>query len=396
MPSRSGTAAAASGCARPENTVSCRLAVPADTQRAGCPPLGCWSCFVGRDGQSTHWKPGETPGLLRAKHALMKNLLILTTVWLLGWVPVAQGRVTIEPVDGKLRVEVDGELFTEYCYQQYAKPILYPIIGPYGVAMTRNYPMRDDVAGEAHDHPHHKSLWFTHGDVNGVDFWAEHPDSGKTVHLAILHQADGEQVATLATKNKWVGPDGKVVCTDTRELWFRVLPKGRAIDVRVTIHASHGEVVFGDTKEGTFGLRTHPKLRLKDNPPEVTSVNGHIVNNEGDTGSDAWGKRAAWVDYFGEIEGHSLGIAILDHPSNPRHPTWWHARSYGLFAANPFGVHDFEGKPEGTGDMKIASGEKAVFLYRVLFHEGDAEAADIAGKYKEFASEVPAPIPSLK
>lgn len=320
----------------------------------------------------------------------MKNLLISIAVCLLG-ASVALAHVTIEPHDGKLRVEVDGQLFTEYCYQQYAKPVLYPVVGPHGVGMTRNYPMRNDVPGESHDHPHHKSLWYTHGNVNGVDFWSELPGSGKIVHQRILQQADGDQCATLATEDKWVGPDGKIVCTDTREYWFHALSQGeRAIDLRVTIHASHGDVVFGDTKEGSFGIRTHPNLRLENHPPEVTTANGHAVNSEGITGRDVWGKRAKWVDYYGEIDGHRLGIAMFDHPANPRYPTWWHARQYGLVAANPFGIHYFEDQPEGAGDMRIAAGKQVAFLYRVLLHTGDTKTADIAGRQQQFAASAPA------
>jgi hypothetical protein len=114
---------------------------------------------------------------------------------------------------------------------------------------------------------------------------------------------------------------------------------------------------------------------------------GHAVNSEGHRDGDLWGKRAKWVDYWGDVEGKTVGIAIFDHPSNPRHPTWWHARSYGLVTANPFGIHDFEDKPAGTGDMVIKQGESVTFRHRFLFHEGDAESAEIEKAYAAFAEE---------
>jgi len=169
-------------------------------------------------------------------------------------------------------------------------------------------------------------------------------------------------------------------------LTFGTTEAGRYIDIGVTIHASHGDVTFGDTKEGTMGIRMHPLLRLQtDEKRGNHTAKGNAVNSEGIEGKAIWGKRAQWVDYWAPIDGQTVGIAIFDHPSNPRHPTWWHARYYGLVAANPFGIHDFENKPEGTGDMKIASGESVSFRYRFLFHKGDAKQANVVGEYKSFA-----------
>ena len=163
----------------------------------------------------------------------------------------------------------------------------------------------------------------------------------------------------------------------------------RSLDVRVTIHATEGDVTFKDTKEGTFGVRTHPNLRLDREGEEFASMTGIAVNSEGDQNHDLWGKRARWVDYSGSIDGQSLGVAMFDHPANPRHPTWWHARNYGLVAANPFGIHDFENLPNkpSRGDFTIKKGETAAFLYRVLLHRGDAKQADVARHYQQFAEQ---------
>ena len=300
----------------------------------------------------------------------------------------AGGEVTISEDDGRAIVSIDGEPFTEYVFRRHAKPILYPIIGPYGIEMTRNYPMREDVDNEAHDHPHQKSVWFTHDDVNGAQFWMEYPrrDSdpkpGRIVQTEMLIEGD-----QILAKNDWVAPDGKIVCSDARVLTFGATPAGRYIDFQITIRASSGDVTFGDTKEGTMGIRTHPLLRLQSDEKRGNhTAKGSAVNSEGVEGKEIWGKRAKWVDYWAPIDGKTVGIAVFDHPSNPRHPTWWHARYYGLVAANPFGIHDFEGKPEGAGDMRIPSGDNVTFRYHFLFHRGDVNEADVAGEYEMFAN----------
>jgi hypothetical protein len=293
---------------------------------------------------------------------------------------------TVKQLDGKIRVELGGELFAEYLTQDLAKPIVYPIIGPHGIGMTRNYPMKK-VAGEAEDHIHQKSLWFTHGAVNGVDFWAEGPNCGRIVQDKLLGATIEGHRAVISAADKWQRPNGDVVCTDTRKLAFFAIPGGRVIDFEITITASNGEVVFGDTKEGTMGIRTNPGIQLTNDPRAgVTTANGHALNSEGGRDKDIWGKRAKWVDYWGTIDGKVVGCAIFDHPANPRHPTWWHARDYGLIAANPFGIHDFEKKPAGAGDLKIPAGESRTWRYRFIFHEGDADQAKVAALYTDYAA----------
>lgn len=319
-------------------------------------------------------------------HRVAAGLLVsaLAGAWPGAAVLAGEGFEITRP-DGRLRVTLDGELVTEYVYQGERKPILYPVIGPGGIPMTRNYPMKE-VEGEAKDHPHHRSLWYTHGRVNGVDFWDERSGTGKTVHEAFDKVEAGKDQATIVARNRWVAPDGKVVLTDTRTIRIHAAPDARILDYDITLHASEGPVVFGDTKEGTMGIRTHPALRLRnDERRGVKSANGKAVNSEGVGGREVWGKRAKWVDYWGDIDGKTLGVAIFDHPSNPRHPTWWHAREYGLIAANPFGIHDFEKKPAGTGDMTIPGGESRTFRYRFILHEGDVKQAKIAGRYADYA-----------
>lgn len=290
--------------------------------------------------------------------------------------------VEIIPYGATLRVTIDGRPFTDYHYQNVSRPFFYPVIGPTGAGLTRNWPMGDGP-GEAHDHRHHKSLWYAHGDINGVDFWSEGERAGHTVHEDFLEIRSEGDVGVIKTRNRLVSREGETVATDVRTV--RIYGRdgdARMLDFTVTIQASEGPVVMGDTKEGTMAIRLTPTMRL-----EGEVGQGHIRNSEGLRDNNTWGKRAAWCDYYGPVEGETVGVAIFDHPSNPRHPTWWHVRNYGLFAANPFGIHNFESKPEGTGDFKIPAGDEATFHYRFYFHRGDTEAARVAREYERYAND---------
>jgi len=253
--------------------------------------------------------------------------------------------VQITQLTNRLRVEIDGKLFTEYFFKDVPRPYLYPIIGPGESRMTRDFPMQK-IESEEHDHPHHRSLWFAHGNINGQDFWSESAESGKTIHEKFLEIKSGKKSGVIRSQNKWVAKDGAVVATDDRTIRFSGNAKQQIIDYEITLHASNGELKMGDTKEGTMAIRVAETMRLshgKDKPGA-----GHIVNSEGVRDGETWGKRAKWCDYFGPVNGKIVGVAMFDHPKNPRYPTWWHVRDYGLFAANPFGVHDFEKKPKGA------------------------------------------------
>ena len=302
------------------------------------------------------------------------------------------GGVQISDQDGKLAIKIGGQLFSEYYYKQYdhkdvPRPFFYPINGPGGARMTRDWPMKD-VASEEHDHPHHRSLWYAHGEINGQDFWAESPKSGKTVHVAFTEIKSGADVGVIKTQNKLVAADGTTVCTDDRIMRIYNRANDRMMDFEITIHASQGNLTFGDTKEGTMALRLAETMRLKKNKVG-TGGQGHIVNSEGVADDKTWGKRAAWVDYYGPVHGKTVGVAIFDHPKNLRHPTWWMARDYGLFGANPFGWHDYEKEFKDEphkGDHAIPAGGSLTLRYRLYFHTGDEKTAKLAARYAEYAA----------
>lgn len=297
-------------------------------------------------------------------------------------------RVTLEQRPDRVVVRIGGEPFTEYVFDGHPKPILFPIVGPGGVRMTRSWPIVEDVADEPHDHPHHESLWFMHGDVNGIDFWAHKPDeAGRRPQVRQTSIEVSEADGAINSRNEWRSPDGKVVMTDSRRIHFWADGgAARGIDYDITLHADHGPVVLGDTKEGTMAIRVHHALQIEDRDGSKGAT-GRIVNSEGERNDKAWGRPARWVDYSGKIDGRAVGIAVLDHPDNLRHPTRWHARGYGLFAANPFGLHDFAGEPPGSGSHTIVDGGELRLRYRFVFHGGDAESAGIDRRWQQWAKE---------
>jgi hypothetical protein len=297
----------------------------------------------------------------------------------------AGNNVKLTRTDGKVRVEVGGQLFTEYNFKDVPRPFFYPVLAADGTEMTRNFPMKKDVPGEAADHPHHRSLWFTHGNVNGIDFWAEGgTNKGNIVNESVEHSIKNG-VGVINSRNKWVGPDG-----DETTVRIKGVPDGRILDYEVTLKAPAGKpVVFGDTKEGSMAIRlplwmTPSHSQGKGKKHEGT---GTIINDSGQRNDETWGKKSTWVDYYAPKDGKVYGVAMFDHPKNPRHPTWWHVRTYALFAANPFGKHDFEKlEDKKAGDLTIPAGQSVTFRWRFYFHMGDEKAAKIAERFKEYAA----------
>jgi hypothetical protein len=283
--------------------------------------------------------------------------------------------------DGTVTVKFGDSEFTTLHYKGFAKPVLHPIMGPTGINLVREWPVKETAGpGEEKDHPHHKGLWFTHGAVNGVDFWAENDKAGKIIVTAEPKVTQTGSTATIATEESWKAPGDRVVCTSATTITCGLDGSDRFLDYAITIKAGETDVTFGDTKEGTMGIRSHPALNLKGKV-----ATGHAVNSEGAKDASIWGKSARWVDYSGTVDGKAVGIACLDHPSNLRHPTTWHARDYGLIAANPFGLHDFGKKPAGAGDYTIKKGDSLTLRYRWLFHTGDTATAKIEERWKKWA-----------
>jgi len=301
----------------------------------------------------------------------------------------AQVRVTQHGIE-YISVEIKDKPYTQFFIgPETNKPYLHPLRSATGKIVTRGFPM-EDVPGESHDHPHHRGLWFSHGDVNGFDFWgneARGPKFGRIVLDKIDGLSGGKDSGAINATFDWRDPSGKPLLSEARRMTFYVQPKTRMIDFDITLTARE-KVTFGDTKEGTFALRVASALEEPHSGAPAQPVRtGHMVDSLGREGEkQVWGKRADWVDYYGVLDGEPLGIAMFDHPSNPRHPTYWHARAYGLFAANIFGLHDFENDKSRNGSLTLQPGETLRFRYRVVIHPGDVRSAHIARLYEEYSA----------
>jgi hypothetical protein len=313
-------------------------------------------------------------------------------LFLLAAIPlIAQVKVT-QQGNQKITIEIDGKPYSEFFIgPETQKPYLAPLRNAAGVVVTRAYPMDATVAGEAHDHPHHRGLWFTHGSVNGFDFWGNEPDqkgagSGKgQVVLKKVNKVTSGKTGTIDATFEWKA-GGKTLLTETRRMTFYPDPQLRIIDFDITLSPDE-KVTFGDTKEGMFAIRLAAPLE-ETQPRNIAEPkrNGRLLNAQNKVGEkNVWGKRSEWADYSGQIDGKPVGVAIFDHPSNPRHPTYWHARAYGLFATNIFGVHDFENDKTRDGSLTIQPGQPLRFRFRVVVHPG-ANAIRLGELYQTYAA----------
>ena len=196
----------------------------------------------------------------------------------------------------------------------------------------------------------------------------------------VVELKNGKKSGTIQAIFDGLDPQGKPILTETRTLTFYSDPKLRTIDYDIKIDALE-KLKFADTKEGTFGIR------LATSMTEDSKLGGRMVNAEGkETEKEVWGKRSPWLDYSGPVDGQTVGVMVMDHPTNPRHPTYWHTRAYGLLAANPFGVHDFLNDKTQDGSMTVEPGQSVRFRYRVVIHPGDVHAIQAPALYKEFAA----------
>jgi hypothetical protein len=306
---------------------------------------------------------------------LVLALSAIAAAPLCAQVKIAQG-------GDRIMIEVDGKPFSDfYIGATTTKPYLHPLRTASGKIVTRHFPM-EIVEGETRDHPHHRGLWFTHGEVNGFDFWANEPSQkgdkkGRIVIKRVADMKSGKKSGLVRTLFDWLDPAGTVLLHEDRTMTFYSHPTQRIIDLDIALNAAV-KVNFGDTKEGTFAMRLATGLEERHT--------GTMTNAEGkQKEKEVWGSRSKWVDYAGELEGEKIGIAILDHPENPRHPTYWHSRAYGLFAANPFGESDFLRDKNKRPGLDVAPGETLRFRYRVIIHPGDRTAIDLNDIYAKYA-----------
>ncbi len=272
---------------------------------------------------------------------------------------------------------VGDDLFTSYVVREgIARPFCYPIIGPGGLDVARevSFPPKEGI-----DHVHHKGIWVAQGNVNGTDNWSEMEGHGCTLNRKLTVESQGPLFAQLHAANDWVDNKGdKILEEDTFIRVYNTPDAARILDFTTVWSATEGGVFFGDTKEaGTVSIRLKESMEEREG--------GTIQNAFGAIGeAENWGKPAPWVDYYGPVEDCICGVTIMDHPTNLRYPATWHVRSYGLFTANQWGLHDFTGDPAKRGDYALPAGHSLCFRFRLYVHEGDTAAANVAGKYLDW------------
>jgi hypothetical protein len=279
-----------------------------------------------------------------------------------------------------VEVRVGGQLLTAYHFDPaIARPFFYPVIGPTGQPVTRHYPMDPNVPGEARDHKHHRSMWSAYGELNGSDNWSEEPNHGRQAPQGEPELSSGPVFGRLSARNRWVTPGGQPQLDERRTLTvYQVGPERRLFDYEITLTATGGDVLFGDTKEGgILSFRVATSMDAKDR--------GRIENSAGGVGEkECWGKAAAWCDYSGPVGEETVGIGVMDHPGNFRSPVHWHVRAYGLMTTNCFGNSAFAGDDGRRGEYTLKNGQSLTFRYRVLLHRGNATEGRVADAYAAY------------
>ncbi|MDR0756770.1 MAG: PmoA family protein [Tannerella sp.] len=276
-------------------------------------------------------------------------------------------RLIVDESRQKVDVFFDGKPFTSYIYpDDLEKPVLYPVYTANGTVVTRGFP-RDPRPFERIDHPHHVGIWFSFGDVNGLDFWNNScaiPEDeklryGAVRHRQIAHVKNGRDKGELSVVCDWVDHAGSTLLQEDTHFVFGGKDDRRIIERITSLTAHCDTVVFTDSKEGLIAIRADRAFEEPSDRPDFfldlhgrpgdapvirnEGVNGVYRNSEGlENARNVWGKPARWVCLSAEKNGEQISVAILDHPDNPGYPTRWHTRGYGLFAANSMGSRVFD------------------------------------------------------
>jgi hypothetical protein len=338
------------------------------------------------------------------------RVLTLAACFLLATTTLAQHGVQVKPDEPNRRVDItiDGQPFTSYVWPtSLKKPVLYPLITDDGTTVTRGYPLAPRP-GERVDHPHHAGMWFNYGNVNGFDFWnnsdAIKPENrakmGSIEQTKIVSTHSGRNAGDLTVDSIWITGTGQKILEQTTKYIFTNRKGARIIDQVITLHALD-KAVFNDDKEGLLGMRVASWLESPDekggifmdaagHPTKVDGASpgatGVYLTSEGIKGGAVWSTRGRWCSLTGHTGDHTITIAILDHPGNPGYPTYWHARGYGLFAANPLGRSIFDPK-QPAFNFTIDKGSSTTFRYRVILYSHAADAAEINHEADAYAAE---------
>ena len=314
-----------------------------------------------------------------------------TSLPLLGLLTtIAFAQVQLTPGADKIEISINGKPYSTFYMTggDVTKPYLWPVRAATGTYVTRAWPMENvaEEEKEKKDHPHQRGIWFAHDSVNGIDFWnneaayKEPPKRGKMILKKAGEVKSGKDKGSFTAVFAWTDRQDHVQLIETRVMTFYAEPDRRTIDFDITL-TSVEKVVWGDGKDGAFGIRMRPVLDEQGGTGKITNADGLVGEKQ------LWGKPSNWCDYSGTIGDEKAGVAIFDHPSNPSHPVRWHARGYGLFAVNPFGLSVFTYDKSQNGAITVEPGKSLHFRYRVVVHPGDVKTLDLPALYAKFAAQ---------
>jgi hypothetical protein len=321
-------------------------------------------------------------------------LFLFTAISLMNISCNSGSKVEFVEKENQIDVLYEGQLITSYLHgADLLKPCLFPVNSPSGETLTRAYPFKE-IEGESNDHPHHTGAYFTYasnGEVNGDSFWNLHPVPPQIKHIKVLEKEQEKNEGEITTLSHWISSENKTILEEKREMEFTVSENKYTIDFKIELTATDETVTFEDTKEGMFAIRVADWL-AENAKSTLYKSTGEYLNAEGEkTEKNIWGKQSSWVRLEGEKDGKTIGITIFHHPESVNYPTFWHARGYGCFAANPIGQFDFQ---KGRGEenpvkrsLKIEPGKTALFKFRMTVYEGESSKEQFDQEFEDFSKD---------
>ncbi len=281
--------------------------------------------------------------------------------------PAPRMQAVPQPYD-QVAFQRDGSEIARFHFGSTLKrPFVFPIIGPSGRALTRMGHPHDPVG-----HSHHNSVWISHNDVNGVTFWGDTgKNTGRIVHKRILKLTDGDAEASVTSLNHWVeDATKKMFLVEHRKTTVQLLEKGEWLLTLDLQFDAKDEVTLGKSPFGMAAVRVAKSIGVNDG-------NGTMRNSAGQVNEkEIFWKPARWVDYSGAIADKVVeGVTLMDHPSNPNHPSVWHVRNDGWMGASL----------TFAGPMTITPGKSLRLRYAVYVHAGMPSLETLEGRWGAFA-----------
>lgn len=282
---------------------------------------------------------------------------------------------TVHHEAGQVRILVGGKPIARYVYrdEDVSRPYFCDLREPGGVQVTRTYPPVEGKDPTDHG-TFHPGLWLAFGDLNGSDFWR---NKARVEHVQYGGPGVVRDASRFAVKNRYLSEAGQPLGTEVCRVaaWSR--PAGTLLLIDSELTPAGEELVFGDQEEMGLGVRLATPL--------IVTKGGRIRSSEGkENEKGIRGTNAAWVDYSGVVDGRRVGVTLMPDPENFR-PSWYHARDYGLLAANPFGRNALTGGEKSA--VVVKKGDMLRLRFGVLLHGSkDAAGVDVAAGYADYLS----------